>query len=321
MAGGGSSVQNVQNGLSGLSLGAKNNTSWSDQMSSNSSTNGSSSYNGGDNNVSSVKLVDGSKSTHHEYNVYYEKEKIRTTVTHTASVVDQWIAGVYNDFPSKLNNLVVGLDIEWRRLRENSTRNPVAVLQLCLLKRCLIFQISCCDYIPNSLADFLSNEKFTFVGVGIDSDAHKLWVDHGLNVARTQELGSLAAYKLTKTVREYRESRLYKAGLRDLARDVLGQKLPKKRGIQLSHWDNDFLTDYQIEYACLDAFVSFKLAINLMARVNPVHTDERRGQKKPFYKDFSQPKQVVEEETKQVSEKRAANGSSKTNGTKSNKRV
>ncbi|KAI3945263.1 hypothetical protein MKX01_035024 [Papaver californicum] len=284
-------------------------------MSSNSSTNGSNSYNGGD-NISSIKLVDCSESTHHEYDVYYYKEKIRTTVTHTGSVVDRWITGVYKDFPNKLNNLVVGLDIEWRRLRENSTRNPVAVLQLCLLKRCLIFQISCCDYIPDSLADFLGNEKFTFVGVGIDGDAHKLWVDHGLNVARTEELGSLAAYKLTKTVREYRESRLYKAGLRDLARDVLGQELPKKRGIQLSRWDNDFLTDYQIEYACLDAFVPFKLAINLMARVNPVHTDERRGQKKPFYKDFSQPKKVVEEETKQVSEKQA-NG----NGTKSNKRV
>ncbi|KAI3997600.1 hypothetical protein MKX01_011017 [Papaver californicum] len=221
-------ISKVQNGLSGLSLGAKKNPSWSDQMSSNSSTNGSNSYNGGD-NISSIKLVDCSESTHHEYDVYYYKEKIRTTVTHTGSVVDRWITGVYKDFPNKLNNLVVGLDIEWRRLRENSTRNPVAVLQLCLLKRCLIFQISCCDYIPDSLPDFLGNEKFTFVGVGIDGDAHKLWVDHGLNVARTEELGSLAAYKLTKTVREYRESRLYKAGVRDLARDVLGQELPKTR--------------------------------------------------------------------------------------------
>ncbi|KAI3950905.1 hypothetical protein MKW92_044237 [Papaver armeniacum] len=315
----GSSVQKVQNGLSGLSIADPK--KWSDQMSSNSSTNGSNSQNGGDNvPLSSIKVVDKTKSTHHEYTVYFHEDKIQTTVTHTASVVDGWIANIYSDFPSKLNNLVVGLDIEWRRIRDNITRNPVAVLQLCTLKRCLIFQILCCDHIPDSLADFLGNEKFTFVGAGIDGDAHKLWTDHRLNVARTEELGSLAAFKLTKTVKEYRESWLYKNGLSNLSNAVLGQDLRERRDIQLSHWDNGFLTDNQVEYACLDAYVSFKIGVNLIGRSNPVHTDDRRGERR-FYKNFDAAKKDVEEETKQVSDKKQANGSSKTNGTKSNKRV
>ncbi|RZC57916.1 hypothetical protein C5167_005223 [Papaver somniferum] len=181
------------------------------------------------------------------YNVFYPKvlivdnevkpnidvKPVRVTVTHAASVVDQWIWEVYTDFRNKLKNLVVGLDIEWsrrsRKSRDGYSRNKVAVLQLCFSTRCLIFQISRCDEIPESLADFLSNDKFIFVGAGIDGDAHKLWVDYGLYVGKTEEVGTLAAYKLTKTFGDYRNSGLYNAGLKNLAKDVLGLELPKQR--------------------------------------------------------------------------------------------
>ncbi|MCL7023462.1 hypothetical protein MKW94_021398 [Papaver nudicaule] len=277
----GSQVRQVQNDLAGLSL----------------STNG-------DAKVSSIEVVDKTKSDHHVYNVYYYKEKIRTTVTHKASVVDQWIVSVYNDFRHKLNNLVVGLDIEWSRIRDNSERNKVAVLQLCLARRCLIFQISCCDSIPKSLHEFLNNNEFIFAGVGIDSDAYKLWGDHRLNVSITEELGGLAAFKLSKTVGEYREGRLCKAGLKVLAKDVLNLELPKPEGILLSNWNIPFLSDYQVEYACLDALVSYKLAIDLMNRANPVHTDEPKKSCEDYLLETEQ------EDFEMVNE-------SKTDGTKS----
>ncbi|XP_026384169.1 Werner Syndrome-like exonuclease [Papaver somniferum] len=254
----GSSVEKVQNGLSGLSLG--------DQMSSNSSTNGGNAR--GDKNTGIV-VVDKSKDTHHTYKVFYYKDTIFTTVTHTASVVDQWLADLYKDYDvTKLNNsIVVGLDIEWIRLRSDNSvrRNKVAVLQLCLDKRCLIFQFACCDQVPKSLKDFLGNNKFIFVGSGVDADAHKLKVDHGLMVARTEELGSLAAYKLPDS------NWLHRAGLKNLVKEVLQQELPK-RGYGyplLSNWESDFLSDEQIEYACLDAVVSFKLGFCLMSRAEP----------------------------------------------------
>ncbi|MCL7034366.1 hypothetical protein MKW94_004908 [Papaver nudicaule] len=313
----GSSIQKVQNGLADLSVSSKKG-SWSDQMSSNSSTNEGSSYQGNQ----GIEVVDKSQNTHYTYNVYFDNEKILTTVTHTASVVDEWIAGVYTDFRSKLNknNLVVGLDIEWKRIRETSSRNPIAVLQLCLAHRCLIFQISVCDNIPKSLSDFLSDVRINFAGAGIDGDATKLLTDHGLYVARTEELGPLAAYKLTKTVGDYRKSWLYKEGLMKLAKEVLNIELPKRRFVQLSNWENGFLSDEQIEYACLDALVSYKLAINLMSRGNPVHIDERRqGEPKKFWRNFDEPKKFDEKPTKQVVSDKAngkANGS-KANGTKS----
>ncbi|MCL7051791.1 hypothetical protein MKW94_030196 [Papaver nudicaule] len=255
----------------------------------------------GHENVSSIELLE-SASTHQTYNVYYYKDKICTTVTHTPSVVDEWIAGVHNASRSKQNKnnlVVVGLDVEWSRIRDDYSccRNEIAVLQLCLARRCLLFQISCCDNIPKSLHDLLRNEKFIFVGAGIDGDAHKLWVDHRLNVARTEELGSLADFKLTKTDVGYRESRFFNCGLKNLAKVVLNLELPKQKGIQLSNWEDRSLSDQQIEYACLDAFVSFKLAMDLMNRPSPVHTDV---EPKKFWKDFSEPKKV--EAAKQVSE-------------------
>ncbi|KAI3889701.1 hypothetical protein MKX03_007723 [Papaver bracteatum] len=282
----------------------------------------------------STELVD-KWSTHQTYNVVLiqekegkiKKDKIRTTVTHTASVVDEWIASVYTDFRNKLSNLVVGLDIEWSRKSRDGpdgySRNKVAVLQLCFSTRCLIFQISRCDEIPKSLDDFLSNESFIFVGAGIDGDAHKLWVDYGLYVGRTEEVGTLAAYKLTKTFNDYRNSGLYNAGLKNLAKDVLGLEIPKPRQIQTSNWNVSFLTEQQIEYACLDALVSFKLGIHLRNLPTTTHTNR---EPKKFFRDFNE-KKTEEEGTEQVSDK--ANGTKgskqeakqvpekKANGTKS----
>ncbi|KAI3867591.1 hypothetical protein MKW98_005968 [Papaver atlanticum] len=203
-------------------------------------------------------------------------ETIYTTVTRNGDSVDKWIKDVEESFARQLenNNLIVGLDIEWVRLSDNGEPNKVAVLQLCLAHRCLIFQffglfgkskkIQKVPVIPESLYKFLNDERIIFVGSGIDQDARKLMVDWGLNVVRSEELAGLAEYL-------GRED-LYKAGLKSLMREVLGQDLRKPRALTLSRWDlgrrNDvsYLTDDQIIYACLDAYSSFKLGMDLIHR-------------------------------------------------------
>ncbi|KAI3862365.1 hypothetical protein MKX03_014383 [Papaver bracteatum] len=256
-------ASSVQNGVS-LDNGAK--TSWGDEVSSNSSTNGDSARvikNTG------IKVGDKSKSTHHTYTVYYYGEEINTTVTHTASVVDKWLDDVGKDFGTRLHDLVVGLDIEWSRETRDKfgARRKVAVLQLCVDDRCLIFQFfgRDRDQVPESLKDFLIDKDLIFVGAGIEADAYKLMVDYGLKVARTEELGSFAAFKTG-------DSRLYKIGLKKLVREVLKQDIPKSRYDQSSDWGRSFLHNKQIEYACLDAVASFKLGVQLMSLPNPKHT-------------------------------------------------
>ncbi|KAL6997688.1 exodeoxyribonuclease I [Sarracenia purpurea var. burkii] len=93
---------------------------------------------------------------------------------------------------------------------------------------------------------------YTFVGVGIDSDAYKLENDYGLSVGTTFELGPLAA-------QEYGISALRNAGLKELARQVLGKEIEKPRAITLSRWENERLYPAQVLYACIDAFLSFEI--------------------------------------------------------------
>ncbi|KAI3872078.1 hypothetical protein MKW92_047684 [Papaver armeniacum] len=205
----------------------------------------------------SIQVVDKKRETHHTFKVRYYNDKIRTTVTHTASVVDQWIADVYKNFADKINDdLVVGLDIEWVR------NNKVDVLQLCFAHRCLIFQFFGCDEkeVPKSLVNFLNDERIIFVGAGMDEAAHKLLVDYGLSIARTQDLGRLADYKLGTRG-------LYQVDLNSLMNIVLDEHLhhqPKFGRITFSRWDRDTLKNEQVEYACLDAYASFKLGLYLL---------------------------------------------------------
>ncbi|KAI3837403.1 hypothetical protein MKX03_022611 [Papaver bracteatum] len=219
------------------------------------------------NHHTSIQVIDKETETHHSFKVSFYNNPIQTTVTHTAYIVNRWIGDVYASYARYIenHNLIVGLDIEWVRLREIS-RNKVAVLQLCLAHRCLIFQLFGRDkeQLPESLFDFLRDERIRFVGAGIDQDAYKLWVDYGLTVARTEDLAGLAAYKLGG-------ERLHRAGLKSLIWHVLGKDLAKHRMITLSRWDVDFLTDEQVEYACLDAYASFRLGFYLIGCPAPAN--------------------------------------------------
>ncbi|KAL7194714.1 hypothetical protein ACSBR1_035035 [Camellia fascicularis] len=84
-----------------------------------------------------------------------------------------------------------------------------------------------------SLFDFLNNPIYAFVGVGIHTDVQKLTEDYGLSVATTVDLYSLVA--------ECGMIELRNAGLKNLARDVLGKEIEKPKRITMSRWDNEWL--------------------------------------------------------------------------------
>ncbi|KAG5252627.1 Werner Syndrome exonuclease [Salix suchowensis] len=177
--------------------------------------------------------------THSLYDVKFFGDKIRTLVTHTASFVNTWIAETQqkllrNNHPAH-HPLIVGLDIEWRPNMALTAGND-----------CLIFQLLYCPTgIPQSLYAFLSDTTYTFVGVGIENDAKKLMDDHGLRVGNAVDL------------RELWDKR---AG-----EGVLGKGVEKPKRITLSRWDNAWLSAAQVQYACLDAFLSWKIGESLLA--------------------------------------------------------
>ena len=88
--------------------------------------------------------------------------------------------------------------------------------------------------------------------MGIEEDVEKLLEDYSLQVANFADLRGLAENVLGE--REMRN-----AGLKTLSARVLGVELEKPQKISRSRWDNVWLTAQQVQYACVDAFVSFEV--------------------------------------------------------------
>ncbi|KAK4412788.1 hypothetical protein Salat_2926000 [Sesamum alatum] len=192
-------------------------------------------------------------NTHNTYDVFFFDDTILTTVTHDPDTVSDWISEIMYIHRRRLHSLIVGLDVEWRPSFTRHYQNPVATLQICVGRRCLIYQLIHTRYIPDSLDDFLSDDDFTFVGVGVNPDLEKLDSDYGIGgEARAVELGKRAAD-------EYGRKELKNAGLKGLSSFVLGREMEKPRRVTTSRWDNRWLTAEQVQYACIDAFVSFEI--------------------------------------------------------------
>ncbi|KAF5175071.1 Werner syndrome-like exonuclease [Thalictrum thalictroides] len=189
------------------------------------------------------------------YTVNIFGNQINTIVTHTPSVVNHFISNVLNKY-RRSTNVIVGLDIEWRPSFSRN-QNPPAIIQLCIDNKCLIFQFLYCRGIPQSLADFLNNPDFDFVGVGIDGDVEKLERFYDLNVCNAIDVRPFA-------VERYGDSGLRNTGMRTLAHVVLDMEIYKPREITLSRWDDAYLSYEQVQYACVDAYLSYHLGLELL---------------------------------------------------------
>uniref|UniRef100_A0A453F600 3'-5' exonuclease domain-containing protein n=2 Tax=Aegilops tauschii subsp. strangulata TaxID=200361 RepID=A0A453F600_AEGTS len=187
--------------------------------------------------------------------VAFGEEVITTTVTSSGAAVEDWVEEVYSMYAGCPNQILVGLDVEWRP-SYSRVQNPAALLQLCIDQRCLIFQLLHADYIPDALSVFLMDNQFGFVGVGVAADANRLAQDYDLQVRNLEDLRGVAAEEMG--IPELRQ-----AGLKDLAPQVLGVTMQKPRRITMGPWDACCLSDEQIHYACTDAYVSSQIGLEL----------------------------------------------------------
>ncbi|KAK7244212.1 hypothetical protein RIF29_39031 [Crotalaria pallida] len=96
-----------------------------------------------------------------------------------------------------------------------------------------------------------------FVGVGIYDDALKLQEDYRLNVPGCTGMRDFAA-------EEFREKALKNAGIKTLSLRFIGLEFEKPKRVTRSKWDDVRLTPEQVQYACVDAFVSCELGNRLI---------------------------------------------------------
>lgn len=191
------------------------------------------------------------------YTVAFDDDHIYTTLTASGDDVDYWLDVIQRIHRRRLDRLVVGLDVEWRPSFVRGVKpGPVAVLQICVGRRCIVFQILRADYVPDSLFDFLADERFTFVGVGIHDDVAKLSDGYELEVVNAVDLRYLAANELGKPA-------LRSAGLQGVVWEVMGVWPGKPHYVRVSAWDAPRLSREQVQYACADAFSSFEVGRRL----------------------------------------------------------
>ena len=202
------------------------------------------------NDTNSTVIFD---STSSKYLVLTDGLTIETTVTDKANIVEEWIHLVLSRY-AKNHGMVVGLDTEWMRDQNNKTK--VAILQLCVKDKCLIFQLFLMDNIPQSLRSFLSAFNLKFVGVGIENDIERLKDDYGLECKNGIDLATLAMTQCTNI--------LSSRGLKHLAKRLVGLDMKKSKDVCTSEWQSRVLTKDQVEYACIDAYASYKIGHKLL---------------------------------------------------------
>ncbi|XP_012854469.1 PREDICTED: exonuclease 3'-5' domain-containing protein 2-like [Erythranthe guttata] len=157
------------------------------------------------------------------------------------------------------------LDTEWLPNLNPGENHPIAILQLSIGNRCLIFQLLHADFIPVSLHAFLADPRHTFCGVGIKDDVDKLYDHHKLRVRKIADLNDLARLA---TINSQCGNGGYKyMGLKKMAYAVLGKKMEKPLNVTLSKWDAVELDRDQIEYAAIDAVVSYQLGYTLCSPI------------------------------------------------------
>lgn len=189
--------------------------------------------------------------------VNLHETRITVTVTANASVARRWIHATRYFYRSFLDRLVVGLGVQWT---PGPRDNPADTLQLCVGRRCLIYQLAQADYVPRALRTFLLNPCYTFVGFWNHSDRRRLEIsEYDLQMLRDPL--DLRIYAETNDGES-----LAKAPVEEIIEECLGYSgVELKRQVSLSDWDDEFLSDDQVLQATLDARCAFLIGKNIKA--------------------------------------------------------
>ncbi|XP_040996084.1 uncharacterized protein LOC121242258 [Juglans microcarpa x Juglans regia] len=187
----------------------------------------------------------------------FERHLINVTLTSNPSIVRRWIRATLW-YKGKQNNprggLLVGLGIQRRPYL-----NSAATLQLCVGHHCLVFHMQHAPIVPLALRRFLSYHKNTFIGVFDHKEPRSLLdSEHHLSVSNLVDVRDevkLLGWSGDLSVEQLADRLL---GFKDV-------NIPQEIGIS-TNWDDVSLTEEQVQYASVYAFLSFSMGMALSAR-------------------------------------------------------
>ncbi|XP_027338271.1 uncharacterized protein LOC113852232 [Abrus precatorius] len=182
---------------------------------------------------------------HHLYDVDLHGTVFTVTVTASPFTADCWLNKTLNRNAAALSSgtLVAGLGVQWTP-RADGLR-IADTLQLCIGRRCLIFQISRATSSPFLLRDFLVEPgTCTFVGFWNRYDRQSLW---------ESQLGLILGSDPID-LRSLLNQELAHASVETIVESFLGYSGVRTRiQVSLSNWGAFTLTDDQVLQASLNA--------------------------------------------------------------------
>lgn len=174
-----------------------------------------------------------------EYNQYPQKSFEGTII-----VVEK-LQDIDNAVKFLSTQSILGFDTETRPSFTKNHTNSVALLQLGNEEITYLFRINKIG-LPQQLKDILANEQIIKVGVAVRDDIKGLQKISPFDAKNFIDLQTIA-----------KQLQLDAMGLRRLTPLALGFRISKK--MQLSNWENIWLTKAQKQYAATDAWVSLKI--------------------------------------------------------------
>ncbi|WVZ72050.1 hypothetical protein U9M48_020568, partial [Paspalum notatum var. saurae] len=187
-----------------------------------------------------------------------------TTVTARPAIARRWLHTAVWLQGRRLRSggdLTVGLGVQWkppcRKLPSGAVPRP-ATLQLCRGNHCLVFQVARAGAAPNILRRLLADARVLFAAYRAAYDRRLLRAHHRLDVASVMELRGAAG--MGGASMEEMAEKLRGAKFKKNHEKLLGVRgALKPRSVGTSDWDAERLSLDQVRYACVDAYLSFRL--------------------------------------------------------------
>ncbi len=137
---------------------------------------------------------------------------------------------------------LLGFDTETRPTFTRGVSHRVALLQLSTDSTTWLFRLNIIG-LPPELADIMSDDKITKVGLAIRDDLKALRRRRDFTPRGCFDVQTMASAEGIEDL-----------GLKKLAARVLGVRISKRQ--RLTNWENPTLTAQQIDYAATDSWVS-----------------------------------------------------------------
>ncbi len=194
-----------------------------------------------------------------------ELDKLKTAeFTGEVTIVEKFD----NTFESAIEYLssqkIIGFDTETKPVfQANSKRNGVALLQLASGTRAYIFRLTELG-MPDSLCKLLSTKKIIKVGAAVNEDIRGLQRYTKFIPRGFVDLQSIGEGWFIK-----------EKSVRKMAAIVLGVRVSKSQ--QLSNWEAEVLSDAQVHYAAVDAWVCRLMYLKLLSTPKPLLNDEKKN--------------------------------------------